>query len=70
MIPESKSAIFNKLLSEGTMVNGDNSTQVAGYISNTSTALEMALTEISEQRKLVAKSQEQIDRLIGLLEKQ
>lgn len=37
---------------------------------NTDEALSRALNEIGEQRKLVAKAQEQIDRLITLLEKQ
>lgn len=36
---------------------------------NTYETLSHALNEISEQRKLVAKAQEQIDRLITLLEK-
>ena len=36
---------------------------------NTDETLSRALNEISEQRKLVAKAQEQIDRLITLLEK-
>lgn len=36
---------------------------------NTDEALSRALNEIGEQRKLVAKAQEQIDRLISLLEK-
>lgn len=37
---------------------------------NTDETLSRALNEIGEQRKLVAKAQEQIDRLITLLEKQ
>lgn len=36
---------------------------------NTDTALSRAIDEIGEQRKLVAKAQEQIDRLISLLER-
>lgn len=36
---------------------------------NSTMALEQAMTEVAEQRKLVAKSQEQIDRLLSLLEK-
>ena len=50
---------------------GDNNTQVTGN-DNTITApttLDKALEEISEQRKLVAKSQEQIDRLLSIIEK-
>ena len=59
--------------------NGDGNMQVAGNgntVTHTDTALTKALDEIAEQRKLVAKAQEQtskaqeqIDRLIGLLEK-
>lgn len=51
--------------------NGDNNTQIAGNGNhvNKSSILDKALDEISEQRKLVAKSQEQIDRLISLMEK-
>lgn len=49
--------------------NGDNNTQIAGNNNQiTSNALDKALDEISEQRKLVAKAQEQIDRLLTLLE--
>lgn len=50
---------------------GDNSTQVHGTNNhvNNPRVLEMAMQEIAEQRKLVAKSQEQIDRLITLLER-
>lgn len=60
-------------------VIGDNNTTISGnnnHHINANTTLEMAIREISEQRKLVAKSQEQlsksqeqIDRLITLLEK-
>ena len=54
--------------------NGNGNTQVAGN-GNTVTpadfgaSISKALDEIAEQRKLVAKAQEQIDRLIGLLER-
>lgn len=51
--------------------HGDNNTQVAGnanHVTNNS-AIEKALSEISEQRKLVSKSQEQIDRLLSIIEK-
>lgn len=53
-------------------VNGKYNTQVAGNDNNinTSSSIDKALNEIAEQRKLVAKAQEQIDRLISLLEKQ
>ena len=52
-------------------LKGDNNTQVAGNDNNinNSSTLDKALDEIAEQRKLVAKAQEQIDRLITLLEK-
>lgn len=51
--------------------NGDNNTQVAGNGNNvnTSSTLDKAIDEIAEQRKLVAKSQEQIDRLLVIIEK-
>ena len=51
--------------------NGNGSTQIFGDENhvNSSTTLDKALDEIAEQRKLVAKAQEQIDRLITLLEK-
>ena len=50
---------------------GHNSTNVAG-ISNTvndGDTLNKAMDEIAEQRQLVKKSQEQIDRLISIIEK-
>lgn len=53
------------------ITTGDNNTQVAGNgnnINNAST-IGKALDEIAEQRKLVSKSQEQIDRLISIIEK-
>lgn len=50
---------------------GDNNTQVAGNGNNvnTGTSLDKAINEIAEQRKLVAKSQDQIDRLLRIIEK-
>lgn len=50
---------------------GDNNTQVSGNDNTitTPTTLDKALEEIGEQRKLVAKSQEQIDRLLSIIEK-
>lgn len=52
-------------------LNGDNNTQIAGNNNriNMPSTLDKAINEIAEQRKLVAKAQEQIDRLISLLEK-
>ncbi|MCM1347732.1 MAG: hypothetical protein NC206_11705 [Bacteroides sp.] len=51
--------------------SGDGSTAVAGYGNTVTGSSEMAraLEEIGEQRKLVAKAQEQIDRLISIIEK-
>lgn len=51
--------------------NGDHNTQVAGNANhvNSSSTLERDLDEISQQRKLVSKSQEQIDRLLAIIEK-
>lgn len=50
--------------------NGNNNTQVAGNDNHVnSDALDKAIAEIGEQRKLVAKSQEQIDRLLVIIEK-
>ena len=51
--------------------NGDGSTQVIGdgnHVTAPST-LDKALDEIAAQRKLVEKSQEQIDRLLAVVEK-
>lgn len=52
-------------------ISGDNNTQFTGNNNNVnnSTTLDKAINEIAEQRKLVAKSQEQIDRLLGIIEK-
>lgn len=52
-------------------VNGDNNTQIAGNNNRIAlpSTLDRAINEIAEQRKLVSKAQEQIDRLITLLEK-
>lgn len=60
-----------EMLRQNIQQAGDNATQVQGTNNHVSSprVLEMAMTEIAEQRKLVAKSQEQIDRLITLLER-
>lgn len=60
-----------EMLRQNIQQAGDNATQVQGTNNHVSSprVLEMAMQEIAEQRKLVAKSQEQIDRLISLLEK-
>ena len=53
-------------------ISDNSSTSIAGngnHHINANATLEKAINEIAEQRKLVAKAQEQIDRLITLLEK-
>ena len=57
---------------ESTATITDNSTSVAGNSNqvNATSTLDKALDEIAAQRRLVEKAQEQIDRLITLLEKQ
>ena len=51
-------------------INGDNNTQVAGNNNqvNSPATLDKAIDEIAAQRKLVEKSQEQIDRLLSIIE--
>ena len=59
-----------EMLKTVSIENGDGSTQIIGdgnHVSTPST-LDKALDEIAAQRRLVEKSQEQIDRLITLLE--
>lgn len=67
-IPNSKHEIIHdlqihkiELYGDQTNINGNN------YTSNAETLLEKALEEITEQRKIIAKSQEQIDILLSLL---
>lgn len=50
--------------------SGGHNTQIAGNGNNVNSAstLDKALDEIAEQRKLVSKSQEQIDRLLSIIE--
>ena len=52
-------------------IKGDYNTQVAGNNNqvNSPATLDKAISEISEQRKMLVKSQEQIDRLIAVIEK-
>lgn len=52
-------------------IKGDYNTQVAGNNNqvNSLATLDKAISEISEQRKMLVKSQEQIDRLIAVIEK-
>ena len=50
--------------------NGDNNTQIAGNNNNINppATLDKALDEIAAQRRLVEKSQQQIDRLLTIIE--
>ena len=52
-----------------TMVVGDGNVTGNNNQVNTDAALVRAIDEIGEQRKLVSKSQEQIDRLLQIIEK-
>lgn len=66
------------ILGEGDMLkdsinqeaNGDNNTQIAGNNNNINppATLDKALDEIAAQRRLVEKSQQQIDRLLTIIE--
>ena len=61
-----------EMLKTVSIENGDGSTQIIGdgnHVSTPST-LDKALDEIAAQRRLVEKSQEQIDRLITLYEQE
>lgn len=51
-------------------INGANNTQVAGNNNhvNTPETLDKALDEVAAQRRLVEKSQQQIDRLLSIIE--
>jgi len=51
-------------------ISGDHNTQVAGNNNqvNSPATLDKAIDEIAAQRKLVEKSQEQIDRLLTIIE--
>jgi len=51
-------------------INGDNNTQVAGNNNhvNPPATLDKALDEIAAQRRLVEKSQQQMDRLLSIIE--
>ena len=55
-------------------ISGDNNTQIAGnanHVShvNSSATFDKALEEIAAQRRIVEKSQEQIDRLLSIIER-
>lgn len=51
------------------LASGDNAQAVAGNNNNVNTQQAEFLKELSAQRKLTEKSQEQIDRLLGVIEK-
>ena len=54
-------------------VKGSGNTAYAGHnmsIGSSKCALDIALRELAEQRKLTAKAQEQADRLLNILERQ
>lgn len=84
-IPQSKQEILHEMSlnpqlyigGEQQNINGTNTTnnhttnnygECDGYPDNG--IVDKLIDEIAEQRKLVAKSQEQIDRLLGIIEKQ
>lgn len=53
-------------------ISDNNSTSIAGngnHHINANATLEKAINEISEQRKLVQKAQEQMDKLLAMMEK-
>ena len=50
-------------------VNGDGNTAVAGNGNHVNTELGKALEEIAAQRRVTEKAQEQIDRLLGIIER-
>ena len=53
-------------------VEGSNNTYLAGHnmkVEGAPDALQMAISEIAEQRKVTQKSQEQVDRLLNIVEK-
>lgn len=53
-------------------VEGSNNTAYAGHnlkVEGAPDALQMAISEIAEQRKVTQKAQEQVDRLLNIVEK-
>lgn len=60
-----------EMLNTRQTITGDHNTQIAGHGNNINSSedLSKALDEIAEHRKLLAKSQEQIDRLLAIIEK-
>ena len=60
-----------EMLNTRQTITGDHNTQIAGHGNNINSSedLSKALDEIAEHRKLLAKSQEQINRLLAIIEK-
>ena len=84
-IPQTKQAILHEMAlnpqmyigGEQSNVNGTNTTTTNNHTTNNygecdsdNGIIDKLIDEIAEQRKLFAKSQEQIDRLLGIIEKQ
>lgn len=85
-IPQTKQAILHEMAlnpqmyigGEQSNVNGTNTTTTTnnhttnnyGECDSDNGIIDKLIDEMAEQRKLFAKSQEQIDRLLGIIEKQ
>lgn len=84
-IPQTKQAILHEMAlnpqmyigGEQSNVNGTNTTTTNNHTTNNygecdsdNGIIDKLIDEMAEQRKLFAKSQEQIDRLLGIIEKQ
>lgn len=79
-IPQTKQAILHEMAlnpqmyigGEQSNVNGTNTTTTNNYgeCDSDNGIIDKLIDEMAEQRKLFAKSQEQIDRLLGIIEKQ
>lgn len=84
-IPQTKQAILHEMAlnpqmyigGEQSYVNGTNTTTTNNHTTNNygecdsdNGIIDKLIDEMAEQRKLFAKSQEQIDRLLGIIEKQ
>lgn len=84
-IPQTKQAILHEIAvnpqlyigGEQSNINGTNTTTTNNHTTNNygecdtdNGIVDKLIDEIAEQRKLVAKSQEQIDRLLRIIEKQ
>ena len=84
-IPQTKQAILHEIAvnpqlyigGEQSNINGTNTTTTNNHTTNNygecdtdNGIIDKLIDEMAEQRKLFAKSQEQIDRLLGIIEKQ